>query len=556
MKVKTLKLVLILAAVFAVLYMSSSKVRRVFSIYAQGQSEVLKDYDLESLSVSERGAVYFVGGDFGALNTDTLRGSAAPWSLLASLIALNHVQGDLDKVTWEAVNDAFAQWGFTSGTHIANWPEGLARPKLKGPLGLNIGVVERSVPPIKITASNLSCAACHSSVAYDAQGNPDTKQIWLGQPNPSISLEAYPQAIYDSFLNYGQDPKLFEAMDKLFPDLPSKERNTLKRFVLPAANKRIAELKETLGRAVPFKGGYPGATNGVDSLHIRLGIMDPAIMSESSAYNSIPNIEGHGFRTSFLNVGNYQLPNVDGDAVITREDIDEAHLDRLGQMVAFFTVPAFGVTPEIAEDHINEAQDAMHFSASLKTQPFPGEINTPLSKAGETLYAKLCASCHGSYDGADLVSFPNAIDDVGTDRLRIEILNNANTADAINSSVMGKYINAVDPLGYIAPPLDGIWATAPYFHNGSVPTLYHLFNPETRPVRFYVGGQKLNYDLVGIDGDLIEGVWTYPQDYEPWSPPILFDTSLSGHGAQGHEAEFNDLDEAQKKALIEYLKTL
>ena len=84
----------------------------------------------------------------------------------------------------------------------------------------------------------------------------------------------------------------------------------------------------------------------------------------------------------------------------------------------------------------------------------------------------------------------------------------------------------------------------------------HLFNPETRPVRFYVGGQKLNYDLVGIDGDLIEGVWTYPQDYEPWSPPILFDTSLSGHGAQGHEAEFNDLDEAQKKALIEYLKTL
>ena len=100
MKVKTLKLVLILAAVFAVLYMSSSKVRRVFSIYAQGQSEVLKDYDLESLSVSERGAVYFVGGDFGALNTDTLRGSAAPWSLLASLIALNHVEGDLDKVTW------------------------------------------------------------------------------------------------------------------------------------------------------------------------------------------------------------------------------------------------------------------------------------------------------------------------------------------------------------------------------------------------------------------------------------------------------------------------
>jgi len=26
------------------------------------------------------------------------------------------------------------------------------------------------------------------------------------------------------------------------------------------------------------------------------------------------------------------------------------------------------------------------------------------------------------------------------------------------------------PTGYVAPPLDGVWASAPYFHNGSVPT--------------------------------------------------------------------------------------
>ena len=35
--------------------------------------------------------------------------------------------------------------------------------------------------------------------------------------------------------------------------------------------------------------------------------------------------------------------------------------------------------------------------------------------------------------------------------------------------------------GYQAPPLDGIWATAPYFHNGSVPTLYHVLNSKSRP---------------------------------------------------------------------------
>ena len=41
-----------------------------------------------------------------------------------------------------------------------------------------------------------------------------------------------------------------------------------------------------------------------------------------------------------------------------------------------------------------------------------------------------------------------------------------------------------DTAGYQAPPLDGIWATAPYFHNGSVPTLYHVLNSKARPRLF------------------------------------------------------------------------
>jgi hypothetical protein len=34
--------------------------------------------------------------------------------------------------------------------------------------------------------------------------------------------------------------------------------------------------------------------------------------------------------------------------------------------------------------------------------------------------------------------------------------------------------------GYIAPPLVGIWASAPYFHNGSVPTLWQVLDPDSR----------------------------------------------------------------------------
>ena len=135
-------------------------------------------------------------------------------------------------------------------------------------------------------------------------------------------------------------------------------------------------------------------------------------------------------------------------------------------------------------------------------------------------------------------------------------LRDAGTAAAVNNSAMGQYIHAAEPDGYIAPPLSGVWATAPYLHNGSVPTLYHLFNPETRPEKFYVGGQKQNYNLVGIDGVMRDGIWEYPAGYEPWSPPAIFDTNLPGLSNAGHETEFAPLSEDEKTALLEFLKTL
>lgn len=556
MKVKSLHILFLIILLGIVSYISSSDVRRFLSLYAQGSSSLVQDYELDKLSQSERGAVYFIGGDFGALSTDTLRGSAAPWALVATLITLDYVEGDLERVSWGAANAAYQQWGFLSKANFANWPEGLSSPNLNQPVGFNTGQVNHAFLPIRVTTANFTCAACHSGVAYDAKGQPKTDEIWLGQPNPSINLEAYPQAIYDSFLAHGDNPDLFKAMAKLFPNLSEREESTLKRFVLPAAQKRMAELKDTLGRATPFYGGLPGITNGVDSLHIRLGVQDPAEFTPLSAYNSVPNIDGHGFRTSFLNVGNYQLPSGEIERSITREDVDKNHLGALGKMVAFFTVPAYGVSPETAEKYIPQAQDAMHFAATLKTQPFPGEINAALAKDGETLFNQQCASCHGSYDAKGLKEFPNIITTIGSDTLRMNILIQAQTDKAINQSNMGKYIRAVEPKGYVAPPLSGIWATAPYFHNGSIPTLYHLFNPDTRPEKFYLGGQKLNFDLVGIDGQLAEGIWTYPEDYTPWSTPALFDTSKPGHGAQGHEAEFEALSDDDKTALIEYLKTL
>src|SRR5207248_7546997 len=54
--------------------------------------------------------------------------------------------------------------------------------------------------------------------------------------------------------------------------------------------------------------------------------------------------------------------------------------------------------------------------------------------------------------------------------------------------------------GYQAPPLDGVWATAPYFHNGSVPTVYDVLNSKSRPrvfTRSYRTGTE-DYDPVKL----------------------------------------------------------
>ena len=98
-------------------------------------------------------------------------------------------------------------------------------------------------------------------------------------------------------------------------------------------------------------------------------------------------------------------------------------------------------------------------------------------------------------------------------------------------------------IGYEARPLNGIWATAPYLHNGSVPSLWQLLLPPERRVKtFYIGGW--NYDPVNVG---------YQTEAAPGSK--LFDTALSGNHNSGHNYGTN-LTDAQRRDLLEYLKTL
>jgi hypothetical protein len=111
------------------------------------------------------------------------------------------------------------------------------------------------------------------------------------------------------------------------------------------------------------------------------------------------------------------------------------------------------------------------------------------------------------------------------------------------------------PAGYRARPLNGIWATAPYLHNGSVPTLWDLLNrkrlPGTvpasseeqfRPDTFVVGCREYDPKKAGYGQCTGQGFSTY-------------DTSLVGNGNQGH-LWGTQLSNSEKLDLLEYLKTL
>ncbi len=109
------------------------------------------------------------------------------------------------------------------------------------------------------------------------------------------------------------------------------------------------------------------------------------------------------------------------------------------------------------------------------------------------------------------------------------------------------------PAGYVAPPLDGIWATAPYLHNGSVPTLWHLLHAEQRPVLWSRRDNGFDRERMGINAAT--------HDRLPESANSLhqrrqyFDTRRFGKSAAGHRFP-EKLNEQQKRAVLEFLKTL
>ncbi len=203
-------------------------------------------------------------------------------------------------------------------------------------------------------------------------------------------------------------------------------------------------------------------------------------------------------------------------------------------------------------------RDIDAYLKSIKPPAYPFAIDQRQAARGEAVFRDRCVRCHGTQgEGA---SYPNKvvpIDVIGTDPARLKGLTER-FIDHYNATWMGQDYPVVEPaIGYQAPPLAGIWASAPYLHNGSVPTLHHLLSSTERPARFR---RAVSTSLDHYDREKVG--WLFEQVTEPAPANLparqqrmIYDTARFGLGNQGHT--FGDaLDERERRDLIEYLKTL
>jgi cytochrome c2 len=230
-----------------------------------------------------------------------------------------------------------------------------------------------------------------------------------------------------------------------------------------------------------------------------------------------------------------------------------------------------------------EALTAAVFATKApRYEKFFGDKSIDLEKAkqGQKHFVQSCQKCHGVYEKAWDLPEANRltktqilqtsriiyheqtpVKDVGTDPGRY--LGMKEFAEDLNRLQISKSLKTiVEPQkGYVPPPLEGIWARWPYFHNNSIPNLCALLTPgPKRPKTYYAGKavdkeRDFDQNCVGYPlGEKTPAQWK-EKDY-------FYDTNLEGLSNSGHDERilikdgkevFNDM---QKAELIEFLKTL
>jgi hypothetical protein len=254
-------------------------------------------------------------------------------------------------------------------------------------------------------------------------------------------------------------------------------------------------------------------------------------------------------------------------------------------------------------DHVKVVAKALAFARETQSPLFPNSLDGELVRKGADLFHGRtppaetrgfvsCKTCHGTYTRKESQTDLNQSGSWAVAYDFSHVLRNLKTDGSYNATLqklkpIADHINKLEVYftaqgipeliphaavpsqdGYVAPPLVGVWASAPYFHNGSVPTIEAVLNSETRPEIWARDNRDPHaYDLekVGMRYRSLSRAEFEQSAAGAVGKPFLsraaidhganYDTKGFGHGNSGHT--FGDrLSADERRAVIEFLKSL
>ncbi|WP_218109904.1 hypothetical protein [Oligoflexus tunisiensis] len=413
-----------------------------------------------------------------------------------------------------------------------------------------------------------TCAACHTGRVIGSDGK---EQLLVGAPSTRFDINGYrslltasvthPNYLYEKF----RAALLTKADGTLYgPSRIADERLDKAIFLSgPEGGPTVGQtMIEQFKASLLQRGAFVQQTLGAFTYH-----GDATLLKSSPGH-----VEAFGFATlAFLPLQEFQAnpsatvqkyfgrnPSVaDIMSVWRQTDRVAAQWDGNIKNPLIRNLGAeLGVAGDARFVNFQNAVTTTPFVSDLPAPVYPFAVDLKKAREGREIYLNACASCHEheSFMSVDAVGTePGRATGLTADARLLLVKNlKASCSDLANPDCIAPDEDIIVPRqenpGYLALPLTGIWARAPYLHNGSVPTMTQLLIPSTRPAVFRIGSLKYDQTNMGF-------VWN--EDGK------AFDTSILGYSNQGHAdiKVFNGgIDFSKKedelKALIEYLKTL
>jgi cytochrome c5 len=383
---------------------------------------------------------------------------------------------------------------------------------------LPIGFSQRKLPLVGITLVGNTCSACHTATV---RATPTAQRtLYFGAPNTRFDLERYNEFLFSCIA----DTTRFNAttLDRAFGQLGVTGLERLLAYNSGFFRAFVGNLQKRFDSVVSDGPWGPGRDDAIGLSGAML--LGPAYQPAIPAPVDFPSVWNQQARKG-------HALHWDGAA---------------GSALERNVLVAVGAgTPrdKVPLASINAIQTWLD---ALPSPKYPFAIDQAQVARGAQVFAERCASCHAANGTRTWSVIPLA--EVGTDPNRVNAVTPA-AIDAINtlSGAGWTFDNFRKTNGYATSLLDGIWLRAPYLHNGSVPTLRDLLLPPAqRPRTFYRGNDMYDQLGVGFVSTVArEGNASY----------MLFDTARQGNSNAGH-VYGTDLGEADRNALLEYMKTL